>query len=149
METVTYKGETGHLRTICRKYNLNYSTIHDRMVKQDMTFGEAITIPIKTPKLYEVHGVKRTLRGHCAFYKINYGTVRSRLKTGMSLEEALTMPASYGPPKKVYTYKGVTGGIGEVCQAFNVPYQTLHYKIKHGMSFEEAMDYCTYNTGNK
>ena len=141
MERVTYMGETGSLRKICKRFNLNYSTIHDRIVKRNMTFEEAVTVPLSTAKLYTVQGVKRTLRGHCEFYRINYGTVRSRLKTGMSLDEALTLPASYGP-KAVYKYKGVSGGIGDLCQAFNIPYQTLHYKIKHGMSFEEAMDYC-------
>lgn len=142
IHVVTYKGETGSIRSICKKFGVNYQMVQTRITKQGMAFEEAMEKPSRRKRLYDVDGNVQTLKDLCEEHKINYDTVKARRSKGMSLEEALKRPLSFTHTGKIYEYNGHKGGISQLCRELGIPYQTVHYKMKNGIPFERAVSEC-------
>lgn len=90
-KSYTYKGVTGSLKEICKKFNVNYSTVCNRRSK-GMSLEEAIETPFKNKNIYSYKDITGSLLEICKKFNVNYWVVYNRLSKGMSLEEALETP---------------------------------------------------------
>lgn len=81
---VTYKGESIQLVKLCKRENVSYDTVHNRIYSLGWSVERAIDEPSQQ---------ENSLRNKCRERGINYETVRSRiLKFGWSEEKALNTP---------------------------------------------------------
>lgn len=90
----TYMGRTKTLSEWAREYNTPFKTLKSRL-ELGYTFDEAINKKagvLKTSKLYEVNGKKYTLTQLANKYEMSKNCLFGRLKRGLSLNEALTIP---------------------------------------------------------
>ena len=81
--------------------------------------------------------VYKTVHDMCKAYDISYASFKTRLKKGMSLEQALTEPKQQTTIKdhKGRTYKNMR----EMCREYHIPVKRFSDRIKSGMSLEQAL----------
>ena len=88
-------GERHTLPEWCRIYKTNENTVR-RALKDGNDLETALKqIEQKTKsrkQIYTVDGYSGTIKQICDKYKINPETIKYRMKTGMTLEEALRKP---------------------------------------------------------
>lgn len=91
----------------------------------------------KLRKLYELNGEWDTLPNWAIKYGTSATSVRKRLKSGLSLENALKYESHRG--KQTYTVNGITGNITELCRHFAVVSPAcVSYRLNNDWSVEEA-----------
>lgn len=99
-EEFVVKGVKGSLKNLSNHFGINYSTLM-RRVSKGMSLEEALTKKPrsgvyprtrKRGKVYTVESISGTIEELSKHYGVNYGTVRTRLFNGMSLEKALLTP---------------------------------------------------------
>ena len=81
----------------------------------------------------------QTLSQWAKEYNINIVTLSDRLKTGMSMEEALNKPIIKCGGKLLYTLNGKTKLLSEWCKIYNINYQTAWKKAKRGDEIEKIL----------
>jgi hypothetical protein len=143
------------LSDIIEASGLYYSTVDGRW--RNGLRGEALTAPKKTPKLYTINGVSKTLPEWAKTASVNEGTVRGRMRNGESLEQALsgehrpTKPYSHKPrpetktkvvkrPRRYFTIGGETLTLNQWSERCNMSYSTLRYRLRTGFTIEEALN---------
>lgn len=94
---------------------------------------------MRSNKIYEYNGKKYTQNELCRKFNINTTTFSDRLKSGMTLEEALTKPVKKSGGHLDYTINCETKLLGEWCNIYGINYHTAWKKIKKGKSIEEAL----------
>ena len=62
-----------------------------------------------------------------------------RLKSGMSIEEALNKPVIKSGGKLLFTLNGETKLLSEWCQKYNINYQSAWKKIRKGYDIKKAL----------
>ena len=80
-------------------------------------------------KLYVYKGYKGTVKDICLKYCLNYNTVKSRMRRGFSLEDAIEKP---GGKKSAVRLR-------ERCEDSGINYETVRARIRSGMTEEEAL----------
>lgn len=93
---ITYKGETKTLSQWAKKYNINTTTLSDRL-KTGMDIDEALNKPVIKcggKLLFTINGETKLLSEWCKVYNINYQTAWKKIKDGESVEEALKIDKS-------------------------------------------------------
>lgn len=88
IKTVTANGESHTVSDIARSLGVTPSTVYNRLARGKPLDGSAQTRNM----LYEFNGMKLTLRGWARARSINYCTLWCRIKDGMTIEQALTLP---------------------------------------------------------
>ena len=145
---VTYQGETGALKTICRRFDLNYGFIKRKMGELNIPFDEAVKLKPEEAEVYETKGGTGTFRELCSLYNVNESTARSRMRRGYSIDEAFD--PDFTIRRETYTFRNFTGTKCAVCRKFGVSYQTLRWREKkYGETFEEAMAHCLKTEAKK
>ena len=92
------------------------------------------------PKLYTAFGKTLTIAQWAKEVKKNRVTIKSRLKKGMSLEEALTKPVEKFTAKK-YLYKGEMLTLIQISKIVNIHKSTLISRVeRQGLTLEEAIN---------
>ena len=84
-------------------------------------------------------GKTKTLSQWAREYNINIVTLSDRLKTGMTMEKALSKPVIKSGGFMFYTLNNETKLLSEWCKIYNINYQTAWKKIKKGYSIEKAL----------
>lgn len=84
-------------------------------------------------------GETKTLSQWAKQYKINIVTLSDRLKTGMSIDEALNKPVIKSGGKLLYTLNNETKLLSEWCKIYNINYQTAWKKAKNGYSIKKIL----------
>lgn len=84
-------------------------------------------------------GKTKTLSQWAKQYKINIVTLSDRLKTGMSIDEALNKPVIKSGGKLLYTLNNETKLLSEWCKIYNINYQTAWKKAKNGYSIKKIL----------
>lgn len=88
---ITYNGETKTLSQWARKYNINTTTLSDRL-KMGMAIDEALNKPVIKcggKLLFTLNGETKLLGEWCKIYDINYYTAWKKAKRGYSIEKIL------------------------------------------------------------
>lgn len=81
----------------------------------------------------------KTLSQWAREYNISIKTLSDRLKSGLSIEEALNKPVIKSGGKLLFEIDGETKLLSEWCKIHNINYQTAWKKIKDGKSIETAL----------
>lgn len=81
----------------------------------------------------------KTLSQWSREYNINIVTLSDRLKSGMTIDEALNKPVIKSGGKLLFTINNETKLLSEWCKIYNINYQTAWKKIKKGRSIEKAL----------
>lgn len=84
-------------------------------------------------------GEIKTLSQWSKEYNINIVTLSDRLKSGMSIDEALNKPVIKSGGFLLYTMNGKTRLLSEWCKLYNINYQTAWKKAKNGYSIEKIL----------
>lgn len=84
-------------------------------------------------------GETKTLAQWSREYNINIVTLSDRLKSGMTIEEALNKPVIKSGGKLLFEVNGEIKLLSDWCKIYNINYQTAWKKIKNGKSIEEAL----------
>ncbi len=91
-----------------------------------------------------------TQKDMCTAYGIDGSTFRSRIKSGLSLEEALTRGFIKPSSKECYDHLGNRyNSILEMCDAYGIDGSTFRSRIKSGLSLEEALTKGFIQPGSK
>ncbi len=90
-------------------------------------------------RILEYNGIKHTLNEWCEIYNINKTTLSDRLKSGMTIEEALNKPVIKAGGYLLFTLNNETRLLSEWCKIYNINYQTAWKKAKRGQSIEEIL----------
>lgn len=88
----TYNGESHVLKEWSRIFNINYTTLYNRIFRSGLSFEKAIE---EDPyeHLIEINGEKKKLIDWCKHYNIKYNTVLNRIhKHKWTIKEALLTP---------------------------------------------------------
>lgn len=85
-------------------------------------------------------GETKTLTQWCEEYNINIVTFSDRIKSGMSVDEALNKPVVKGGGKIFYTLNGERKMLSEWCEIYHIRYQTAWRKHKKGCSVEQILN---------
>ena len=81
----------------------------------------------------------KTLSQWARKYNINIVTLSDRLKSGMTMEEALNKPVIKSGGKLLFTINGETKLLSEWCKIYNINYQTAWKKAKNGYTIEKIL----------
>lgn len=129
---------------IAKKFKINPQTLRARL-HQGFSLKEAIETPLNQRKNgrfpIECKGIifysMEELSKH---FKISTATLARRMKTGLSLVEAVEME-KWKRTKKKYVYKDETfSSIEEVCKRFNISRNAFCYGMSKGASFAEIIE---------
>lgn len=131
---------------MCNFWDVDLDAYKCRVHSLKWTKERALTTPVKTR-------VRRTLpktdhkgQNFESFEELakNYGmcpdTLKHRLKGGMSLKEALTMPVRRGQHVICKDHLGnVYWTFGDMCKNWGVNYSTFIHRFNVGLSMEECL----------
>ncbi len=95
--TVTYNGMTDTLNNLCNVFDKDYLVVRSRLCYQGWTIEEAMEIPIrasKNQKKFVFDGEEHTYKTAAKKYGLTVGAIRTRISSGMTLEEAIRKPLS-------------------------------------------------------
>ena len=81
----------------------------------------------------------KTLSQWAREYNINKVTLSDRLKSGMTIDEALNKPVIKSGGKLIFTINEETRLLSEWCKIYNINYYTAWKKIKSGKNIEKVL----------
>lgn len=130
----------GTLPEIAKHFGIRYHTLYDRL-KRGMSLEEAVSVKIaisqnQRNEVYTVLGYKGTLPNIAHHFNIRYATLAQRLRNGMTLEEAVSLPVQ---SSNLYSVGDYFGTLPEIAEHFGVNYGTLLKRLRNGIPLEEAI----------
>ena len=132
MTSVTFNGEEFEsIQKLCKKYNAHGSR-RDRIykaVKDDMDIGEAIK-----DKRHGSIADMDAIRKAADESGIKMQTLRSRLRSGMTLDDAVLKPVGKSSGKKIKINSVEYASIAVAARDLGLSYSTLIDRIKAGWS---------------
>lgn len=163
-KALTYKGgqrkkvkdhlgnEYDSIKSMCEHYNINNVTYSNR-IKYGWSLEKALTEPVGvgTCKKVKDHLGNEfdSIKSMCEKYRINQTVYNSRIKSGLTLEEALTKPvkrSSDNSYKRLEYISGVKeyaeknyGSIVDMCAYYGITGQTLLNRLRRGMNLKQAL----------
>ena len=131
---------------MCEFWDVDLDLYRCRVHSLKWTKERALTTPAKTRtriKLPTVDHQGRSFESFeqlARFYEMCPKTLKNRLKSGMALEQALTMPVRSGQPVICKDHLGtVYWAFTDMCQHWGVNYTTFIYRLNRGLSIEECL----------
>lgn len=147
--------EYNTIREMCKAWGIQQSRFTTR-INKGMSLKDALETPVKSHSKNtnpEDHLGNRfnSRKEMCEYWGIKEDALKSRLKKGMTLEEALTTPV-----KERQWNTECTDHLGnhfksirEMCRYHNINYQTYQRRIENGLSVEESLrgveKHCVYD----
>lgn len=131
---------------MCDFWGVDLDVYRCRVHSLKWTKERALTTPVKTRvrmKLPTVDHQGRTFESFeqlARHYAMCPETLKHRLKKGMSLEEALTMPVRRGQHVQCKDHLGTTFcTFTDMCSWWSVKYSTFISRFNRGLSIEECL----------
>lgn len=91
------------------------------------------------PNYIVVNGIRDTVLGHCARFDISHNSLSSRMRKGMTYEQALTTPMK---KKRKVKYKGHEVLLSEALKKAGITRACFDHRTKvMGLSDEDALEY--------
>lgn len=141
---LTYMGETHTLTEWAEKLGMDYHTLLMRYHYRKWSIKDTLTTPVKeSERLLELNGEVHNMAEWGRITGFGKEAIRSRLRLGWSVEDALTKPVNknMGPVRKeALSYKGTTGTLKEICKAVGANYHTVQTRMYRGWSLEQAIE---------
>src|SRR5258708_2929400 len=101
---ITFAGFTGTIREWAQRQGVNASTLRSR-IERNMSLARALTMPVQRPKYLHLpltiiyKGEQATIAQWAAKVGLSEMGLRSRLRRGRTIEEALTEPVHLMPAR--------------------------------------------------
>ena len=131
---------------MCNFWGVDLELYNSRVHSRKWTKERALTTPVKTKirlKLPTTDHQGRTFESFeqlAKHYAMCSKTLKNRLKSGLSLEQALTMPVRSGQPVVCKDHLGtVYWAFTDMCKFWGVKYTTFIYRLNRGLSIEECL----------
>lgn len=135
----------------CRIYCINFGTALSRL-KNGWSYVDSFTKPVRKngrSRIYRVNGSDYTLEELSVKFNLNQSTIKSRLKTGENIYEALDLD----PPDRqklmdinnmigkytMYTLEGRTMTMVEWCEEKQIKITNVQRRLRKGYLFSEAI----------
>lgn len=147
-------GREGTLQFWCQKYCISCKTVTQRISK-GWRLDEAVKEPIMKQysghaQVFTVNGKEMTIAQLSAVYGINQSTIKSRLRKGETILQALNLsevPNRQSSHLKVedgsfyqsYTIGDETKTLNKWCEEFHIQYPTVRDRLKRGMDLLSAL----------
>lgn len=138
---LTAFGQTKLCTEWAQEYHIATALIHDRL-RRGWTAEDAIGAPrieagaslnMSEP---EAFGRKQTLVAWCKEFNISLGTVKGRLRNGLSLELALKIRPKKNPP---ITIGDKTQSLNDWARETGIPENTIRYRYNQGATGEDLI----------
>ena len=93
---------------------------------------------------YELNGETKTLQEWCEQYNIAFSTVKSRISSNWTIEEAIITPPStpgqkIKKPNQTYEYSGISLSLEKWAAISGWQVRSLRLRIQQGMSIKDAI----------
>ena len=131
---------------MCNFWGVDLELYNSRVHSRKWAKERALTTPVKTKiklKLPTTDHRGRTFESFeqlAKHYTISPKTLKNRLKSEMSLEQALTMPVRSGPHVVCKDHLGtVYWAFTDMCRIWGVKYSTFIDRLNRGLSIEECL----------
>ena len=131
---------------MCNFWGVDLELYNSRVHSRKWTKERALTTPVKTKirlKLPTTDHQGQTFESFeqlAKHYAMCSKTLKNRLKSGLSLEQALTMPVRSGQPVVCKDHLGtVYWAFTDMCKFWGVKYTTFIYRLNRGLSIEECL----------
>lgn len=131
---------------MCDFWGVDLDVYRCRVHSLKWTKERALTTPVKTRVRMKLPTVDHQGRSFESFeqlarhYTMCPNTLKHRLKKGMSLEEALTMPVRRGQHVACKDHLGtVFWSFTDMCAWWGVKYNTFISRLTQGLSIEECL----------
>lgn len=131
---------------MCDFWSVDLDVYRCRVHSLKWTKERALTTPVKTRiriKLPTTDHQGRTFESFeelARNYKVCSDTLKHRLKRGLSLEQALTMPVRRGQHVQCKDFLGtVYYTFTDMCKQWGVKYSTFISRLNRGLSIEECL----------
>ena len=131
---------------MCNFWGVDLELYNSRVHSRKWAKERALTTPVKTKiklKLPTTDHQGRTFESFeqlAKHYTISPKTLKNRLKSEMSLEQALTMPVRSGPHVVCKDHLGnVYWAFTDMCSIWGVKYSTFIDRLNRGLSIEECL----------
>lgn len=146
-----HDGQRKTLKQWAKQYGLTTTVLQSRIYKTGLTLAQALTYkPKKSPCLFTYNGETLNVKQWAERIDISHGTLASRLRHGMSIEQALTAPVQQGRPKgskpvnlirpatERHTVKGESLTLPQWAERIGISYGALMQRAKR-FSLEEII----------
>ena len=131
---------------MCEFWDVDLDAYKCRVHSLKWTKERALTTPVKTRVRRTLPTIDHQGQTFESFEQLakNYGmcpdTLKHRLKRGLSLKEALTMPVRRGQHVVCKDHLGtVYWTFTDLCKHWGVKYNTFIYRFNRGLSIEECL----------
>ena len=131
---------------MCEFWGVDLEVYNSRVHSRKWTKERALTTPVKTKiklKLPTTDHRGRTFESFdqlARCYAMCSKTLKNRLKSGMSLEQALTMPVRSGQHVVCKDHLGtVYWTFTDMCSRWGVKYSTFIDRLNRGLSIDECL----------
>ena len=131
---------------MCTFWGVDLELYNSRVHTRKWTKERALTTPVKTKirlKLPTTDHQGQTFESFeelAKHYAMCSKTLKNRLKSGMALEQALTMPVRSGQSVICKDHLGtVYWAFTDMCQHWGVNYSTFIKRLNRGLSIEECL----------
>ena len=131
---------------MCEFWDVDLDVYRCRVHSLKWTKERALTTPVKTRIRIELPTIDHQGRTFESFeqlarhYKMCPDTLKKRIKRGLSLEQALTMPVRRGQHVACKDHLGtVYYTFTDLCERWRVKYSTFISRLNRGLSIEECL----------
>ena len=131
---------------MCDFWGVDLELYNGRVHSRKWTKERALTTPVKTKIIMKLPTVDHQGRNFESFeqlakhYAMCPKTLKNRLKGGMSLEEALTMPVRRGQHVVCKDHLGtIYWTFKDMCKHWGAKYSTFIERFNRGLSIEECL----------
>lgn len=131
------------LKEFCRECNLDYNLISGRVLS-----GWSLEDAINKPRIYNNKAKGFSYNGNeyssissfCKEHGLNYQFVRSRLKRGWSLEDAISKPKKTTRAVNITSYRGKEyDSVMALCKEHDLDYDLVTNRLRCGWNLEDAL----------
>lgn len=147
-------GQEGTMQYWCKIYCINSNTVFER-IRNGWNLEDALKEPVKERYRHKaqsfcVNGVQMTITQMSKIYGINQSTIKSRLRKGETIEQALDLHErpQRQPPRlktdspafyKSYTIGDKTKTLVKWCEEYHIQYYTVRDRLRRGMDLLSAL----------
>lgn len=143
---ITYMGETHTLAEWAEKLGIDYHTLLSRYHYKKWSIKDTLMTPVRdSERLLELNGEVHNMADWGRITGFGKEAIRSRLRMGWSVEDALTKPVNENIRaanchRKSYTYKGFTGTLKALSKHLGLSYSMLQCRLFRGWDLEAAIE---------
>lgn len=141
-QRISFNGEERCLKEWAEILGIPYRELHLRIHNYGWSIDRAFTTGLKPhKKFFSLDGKTMSMASwnEQIGANRNSGVVKDRLKSGWSLEKALTTPKGLGGRSRIIEYQGQKKTIKKWAEDSGLKYRTFLHRLHNGWSMEEIM----------